>query len=124
MNSADRKDMVISAQELQYKRKFPRRRFKRAVGYLLSGDYFLAEGDEIGEGGMSLILEQEISIERELVLSFQLPGGSFVCVRAEVRNCWPMVNGRYSIGCLFKNMKFDRKREIRAYVSARPESEH
>ena len=116
--------MALSNQDLQFKRKFPRRKFRRAMGFLFNGDYHLGTGDEIGEGGLSLRLQQDFPVGKEAVLSFQLPGGSFVCVRIEIRNAQKNSRtGQVLIGCLFKNIKFERKREIRSYVSARTETD-
>lgn len=80
-------------------------------------------GDEIGEGGIALQVAQEFPMEKEAVVSFQLPEGSFVSVRVEIRNLQKLPGGQALVGCLFKNLKFEHKREIRAYVSARSEFE-
>jgi hypothetical protein len=115
--------MTLSAQELQSKRKFPRRRFPRSVGFLFNGDYVVGVGSEVGEGGIALYLGQEYPMNTEGVVSFQIPGGSFICVRVELRNLQQEHNDGVIIGCAFKNLTFEHRREIRAYVSARSEFE-
>lgn len=106
--------------EVPFKRKFPRRSFSRAVGFLFDGRYDVGQSVEIGEGGISLHLPTEYPIGRQGVVSFQMPDGSFLCVRIEVRNIQKdSVSGMTTVGCLFKNLQFDHKREIRSYVSAR-----
>jgi hypothetical protein len=115
--------MARTATETKYKRKFPRRIFRRAIGFLFEGNYIVGFGEEIGEGGLSIQLPKEFPIQKEAVLSFQLVGGSFVSVRVELRNITPTSNGGQLVGCAFKNLKFEHKREIRSYVSARPEFE-
>lgn len=81
-------------------------------------------GEQIGEGGISFVLPNEFPISRQAVVSFQIPDGSFICVRVEIRNARIDENtGHAVIGCLFKNLKFEQKREIRSYVSARTEAE-
>jgi hypothetical protein len=112
--------MALNAFNNHGKRKFPRRAFKRSVGFLCEGAYVVGDGTEIGEGGLSLKLPALIPIAKQITLSFQIPGGSFVCVRAEVRsNAKDPVTGLFATGCLFQEIKFEHKREIRFYVSAR-----
>lgn len=77
----------------------------------------MGNGEEIGEGGLSLYLHQEYKVGEEAVVSFQIPDGSFVAVRVEVRNVRQLNLDRFLVGCVFKNLKFDHKREIRSYVS-------
>lgn len=81
-------------------------------------------GEEIGEGGIALRLSDEFPVGREGVVHFQIPDGSFVSVRLEFLNARQEESGEYLIGCSFKNLKFEHKREIRTYVSARTETEH
>lgn len=108
-----------------YKRKYPRRRFPRAVGFLLNGEHHVGEGREIGEGGMAIYLPQDFELGREAVISFQIPDGSFICLRIETRSAdFDSESGHFLIGCQFQNLSFDHKREIRNYVSARTEFEH
>lgn len=118
----DKNSMALSAQELQSKRKFPRRQFRRAIGFLFNGDYCVGTGAEIGEGGVAFYLPREFALHSEAVASFQIPDGSFVCVRVEIRNQQPEA-GAILVGCAFKNLKFEHRREIRSYVSARSEFE-
>jgi len=115
--------MPLSAQDLQFRRKFPRRQFPRAVGFLIHGDYTVGMGAEIGEGGVAFLSNTEFPLESEAVISFQIPNGSFVCVRVEIRNRQLDPSGDYLMGCIFKNLKFEHRREIRSYVSARSEFE-
>lgn len=114
----------MAPHEAQHRRKFPRRKFRRAVGFLCKGEYFVGLGEEIGEGGLALYLPQEFPVDQEAVLSFQLQDGSFISVRIEVRNCEAATDNQFFIGCQFKNLKFEHKREIRSYVSERSEVSH
>ena len=117
--------MAIPSSAHSFKRKFPRRQFGRSVGFLFNGDYFVGKGSEIGEGGLSLRLKDSYPIEKEAVISFQIPHGSFICVRIEIRNAVKdKITGEIIIGCAYKNLTFEHKREIRSYVSARTEVEN
>ena len=80
-------------------------------------------GSEIGEGGMSVVLPAEFQVENQAVASFQILDGSFISVRVELRNIRKLPTGEHLVGCSFRGLKFEHKREIRAYVSARSELE-
>ena len=111
--------MTLTAHELKSRRKFPRRQFRRAIAFLYNGEYSVGTGAEIGEGGMAIVLPKEYPMQSEGVISFQIPDGSFICVRVELRNLQEQGAEGYLIGCSFKNLKFEHRREIRSYVSAR-----
>ena len=99
-------------------RRFPRKAFQKTVGVLHKGRYFLAQSEEIGEGGMSLLLPEPIGDKEEVVISFHVPGSDFVALRAVMIN--KRENGSQTIfGFGFKNISFERKREIRSFVSSR-----
>ncbi len=115
--------MGLTQAELKFKRKFPRRRFRRSVGFLFQGEYFVGLGAEIGEGGIAFLMPRQFLLDVEGVVSFQIPDGSFICVRIEIKNESADPSGETLLGCSFKNLKFEHKREIRAYVSARSEFE-
>ncbi|MBX3018136.1 MAG: PilZ domain-containing protein [Bdellovibrionaceae bacterium] len=109
-----------------YRRKFPRRRFKRSIGVLSGGKYFMTTGFEIGEGGLSFRSEKVIRMGALVVLNFQVPEGEFISVRAEIRNTEVLADthpGEVVYGCAFENLVFERKREIRNFVTNRAESE-
>lgn len=106
------------------RRKYPRRQFRRKLGVLFDGKYWMGTGLEIGEGGVSFSLGQVFEEGRSIVVNFQVPDGAFVSVQAEIKNIKKQKNGTmYSYGVNFKTLKFEHKREIRAYVSGRSESE-
>lgn len=106
------------------RRKFPRRGFKKGLGALCKGTYIIGEGVELGEGGLSFKTDMVYNEGQSLVVNFQLPHGSFVSVRAEVRNIKVDKQGPFNlVGLAFMNLKFDFKREIRTYVSARSAAE-
>ncbi len=115
--------MELSASEVSLNRKYPVRGFERALGCLCNGKYFIGQGIEIGEGGILFISDQQFSNELALVLNFQVPGGSFISVRAEIKEIKPALEaGHFSLLCAFKNLKFEHRREIRSFVSARSEA--
>lgn len=106
---------------MENRRSYPRRLFDRPVGVLLHGEYFSARGIDIGEGGISLKVRDQIAEGSRVVVSFQVPGGEFVFVRGVVLQERKSGDGIY--GVEFENLLFDRRREIRTYVSDRSASE-
>lgn len=109
---------------LDIRRKYPRRQFRRKMGILYDGKYWSGNGVEIGEGGISFHLGQPFSEGRGVVVNFQIPGGAFVSVQAEIKNIRKdNKTGMFNYGVSFRTLKFDHKREIRAYVSGRSEFE-
>ena len=93
---------------------------KRLIGVLCDGMYFLGESGEIGEGGLSLVSEYVLSENHQVLLSFQIPNGDFVFLRAIVRSTEKkMGDSRVTHGLSFENVPFALKRQIRSYVSAR-----
>jgi hypothetical protein len=106
-----------------YRRTYPRRLFKRTVGVLFKGQYFLAQAGEIGEGGLSIRTDLVLTEQEFVMVSFQIPGGNFVCLRAVVRSTQKSNNpGEEPVithGIAFSNIEFAIKRQIRSFVSSR-----
>ena len=105
-----------------FRRKFPRRAFNRVIGVLSHGHYQITDAGEIGEGGLSFVLGTELKTGDEIVINFQIPGGGFASLRAEIRSV-RVQEGRYLHGVSFRNALFSHKRQIRAFVSARGANE-
>jgi hypothetical protein len=98
-------------------RRVPRRIFEAPVGVLASGNYFVSRSLQVGEGGMHLISEFVLEMNQLVVLSFQVPSGSLISVRAIVRYVKKDVAGLH-IGLQFENLDFQYKRELRNFVAA------
>jgi hypothetical protein len=101
-----------------YRRKFPRRALAKKVGVLFDGQYFICNSGEIGEGGMSILSEYALTEGRELVLSFQIPEGTFVTLRGQIKSVVAK-DGLVTHGIAFDEIPLAFKRQIRAFVSAR-----
>lgn len=103
-----------------FRRQYPRRAMKRKVGVLCNGTYFVCDSGEVGEGGMSIISDMVLTEGHELVVSFQVPKGSFVFLRAIVRSTQKKEgDSRVTHGLSFAEIEFAIKRQIRSFVSAR-----
>lgn len=101
-----------------FRRKFPRRTLRKKVGVLFDGQYFICDSGEIGEGGMSIVSDYALTEGRELVLSFQIPDGTFVILRGMIKSVVAS-NGLVTHGIAFGQVPLSFKRQIRAFVSAR-----
>jgi c-di-GMP-binding flagellar brake protein YcgR len=103
-----------------FRRQYPRRAMKRKVGVLCDGSYFVCDSGEVGEGGMSILSEFVLTEGHEMVVSFQVPGGDFVFLRALVRSTAKKEGDtRVTHGLSFLEIEFAIKRQIRSFVSAR-----
>lgn len=106
-----------------FRRQYPRRAMKRKVGVLCDGTYIVCESGEVGEGGMSILSEFVLTEGHELVVSFQVPGGEFVFLRALVRSTQKKEgDSRVTHGLSFSDIAFAVKRQIRSFVSARTDA--
>lgn len=101
------------------RRRHPRKEFKRDLGVLYYGFYVLEKATDISESGMSFTSERDIPVGGNVVLTFQIPGGTLVAVTAVVRGHFKTTDGKVRMGCAYKNIRFECKREIRNFVSAR-----
>lgn len=106
----------------QERRRFPRRVFKRAVGILSEGVYHIAEGVEIGEGGMMFSIPSEISEEHQVLVSFRIPNHGFVVIKAGIKNTRHSEDS-FKYGVKFGDLVFQNKRRIRDYIAAKSEQE-
>jgi len=102
------------------KRKYPRKSFNKPVAFICKGIATVADGVEIGEGGLSLQTEFALNLSDKIVINFYLPQAGFFSVRAEVKNTVPaQVTKKNSMvyGLGFVDVPLSLKRMIRAYVA-------
>lgn len=104
------------------RRRFPRRQLNKKAGVLCLGHYGLGHCHEIGEGGISFVLENPVDLNTDLVVSVQIPRGEFIIVRGLSSNIVQTDQG-YLVGVMFYDLSFELKRQIRSYVSQKTEME-
>lgn len=110
--------------ELIKKRRFPRRRFRRPVGLLISGNYMMASAEEIGEGGISLNSPMDVTEGQQILVTFIIPGGEPAVVRGEVRfHALRAGQNSFRIGIQFMTIGFKQKKKLRDYIAAKTEDE-
>jgi len=100
------------------RRRFPRRSYVRKVGVLSAGQFIVCEAGELSEGGISFKSEFLFNVEKELLINFQIPNGSFAFLRAIVKSTTKQ-DGLVVHGLSFVDVPFQHRRQIRAYVSER-----
>ncbi len=98
-------------------RKYPRKAFQKPVAYLCQGQSAVANGVEIGEGGLSFVCDQNISMDQNMIVNFFIPEGDFFSLQTSVRSATLQSNGKTVYGVHFLNMNLALKRQIRAYVA-------
>ena len=104
-------------------RRYPRRDFEVRVGVLLSGQYQVCRSKDIGEGGISLISEQDFGQGARILLSFQIPSaegtkGEFVSIIGTILSVRREGN-QFLSGIAFDHLDFNYKRQIRSYVASK-----
>lgn len=107
---------------LLQKRRFPRRRFRRPIGILLDGNYHIVAGEEIGEGGLSLLHATDVLQGKNLIVTFALEDEIHV-MRGEIRYGLQRAGKGFLLGIAFPNISFKYKKLIRRYIGAKTELE-
>lgn len=103
-------------------RRYPRRVLGRTVGVLSQGQYIIGKGVEIGEGGMMVSLDIEISEDHKILLSFRIPEYGFVVTSAEIKNL-KHGNSRFNYGVSFEELAYENRKRIREFIAAKTEME-
>lgn len=107
----------MEAFDVRGKRRYPRKQLHRRVGVLAAGLFFTGTTLDLGEGGLSFETDYLLEQGHVVVVSFQIPGGDFLSVRALVR--FTQKNGALAQhGLSFENIPFYYKRQIRTFVAA------
>ncbi len=107
-----------------FKRRFPRRGFRKAIGVLYQGHFWLCTGEEIGEGGIGINSMREIPEGARVIITFFVPGAEIAVIRSEARyNTKARIEGQTRVGLQFLDASFDLKKTIRDYIAAKSEAE-
>ncbi len=114
MHHASQQPDIIS------RRRVPRRIYAAPVGVLVAGGYAVGRGYQVGEGGMMISTDQQsLTEDLQIVVSFYLPSGEMIVVRAVVRSVIAEAKGSAEkYGLEFLNLDFQSKRAIRNFVAA------
>jgi hypothetical protein len=99
-----------------YKRKHPRKSFRKAVSFMCDGKSNIGKAVEIGEGGMSFSTLAEIDVNKKLILNFFLSDKDFFSVRVTLLNV-SNTTDTFTYGTSFDVVSIALKRQIRAYVA-------
>lgn len=104
------------------KRRYPRRKFYHPIGILLKGEYFIAAGKELGEGGMLIAAETVMEVGFHCLVNFKVPGDGFCVVRCEVRSEVEK-DGEFLFGLRFLNLDYKARTGIRGHIAAKTMAE-
>ncbi len=113
-------DTLIELYNQKGRRRVPRRPIEQRIGILIGGEYFLATSFEIGEGGMLIETNVQMSEKDKLVVTIRIPGVIKGVMLAKVAYVLPGLdrNSPSRYGVAFENVEFDVKRQIRNFVAA------
>jgi hypothetical protein len=102
-----------------HRRKFPRKSVDFKIGVLVKGQYFIAQAQEIGEGGISFLSEWDLREDQSLVLNFFLTPMHFFSQTSVIRNTRMDSQRKHLqiIGCEFLNPPFEMRRCVRLFVN-------
>lgn len=104
------------------KRKFPRKLFRKNLTFLCRGQAMVVEGVEIGEGGISFKSDLVMDINQQMIISFFISEGDFFSVRTTLKNK-KEDKGFFIYGVGFDDMTIALKRQIRAYVARKTQTQ-
>lgn len=108
--------IYMSSGPASYSRKFPRSEYRKRISFLCNGITEIAESNEIGEGGMSLMTSKKLSVNAEVVVNFFSPEGGFFSLRGSIKNEIQMGNvWRY--GLAFHQIDEALKQQLRAFIA-------
>jgi hypothetical protein len=102
----------------QKTRRVPRRTFEAPVGILCRGAYSVERAFQVGEGGMRIGARRKFELDDPVVLTFQIPNGSLVCVLGLVRHSGIGPKNAAIFGIRFENLDNQVRRELRAFVAS------
>ena len=98
------------------RRKYPRKSFRKVISIMHDGKASIAQGIDIGEGGLSFSVEEKMAAPQKIIINFFLSDKDFFSVRVSLLNTFKIVAG-YSYGVSFDDVSIALKRQIRAYVA-------
>jgi hypothetical protein len=98
------------------RRKYPRKAFRKSISLMFDGKASLARGVDIGEGGLSFVLDDKIEAPKKLIVNFFLSEKDFFSVRVSLLNSFRQADG-FAYGASFDDVSIALKRQIRAYVA-------
>ena len=80
------------------------------------GKASIAQGIDIGEGGLSFAIDEKMQPPQKLIINFFLSDKDFFSVRVSLLNVFAQTAG-FSYGVSFDDVSIALKRQIRAYVA-------
>ena len=107
---------MVNNGDSEFKRKHPRKSYRKAISFLCDGKAGLGSGVEIGEGGMSFSTNTNLAAQKKLIMNFFLSDKDFFSVRMTLLNTLNSTNS-FTYGASFDDVSIALKRQIRAYVA-------
>lgn len=115
------KESSASQPNQPYRRKFPRKVFRKKITFLCRGIATVVDGVEIGEGGISFKSDLVLDDNQKIIVNFFISEGDFFSVRTTLKNK-RQETGQFIYGVGFDDISIALKRQIRAYVARKASS--
>jgi hypothetical protein len=113
----------MSAAKGSETRRTPRRAFVRPIGVLRKGEFGLAQGLQLSEGGFLFSCDFAMVQGNQFLVTLLLPGASSIVARAEIiYQKKDRANG-VQYGARFSSLEIHQRRAIRNYVTAKTQEE-
>jgi PilZ domain len=106
------------------KRRYPRRGFRKPIGILYQGHFWLCLGEEVGEGGIGINSARTLPENALVIITFFVPGAEIAVIRCRIRyHTAAKIEGQTRLGLQFLDAGFELKKKIRDYIAAKSEAE-
>lgn len=83
---------------------------------MFDGKACIAQGIDIGEGGLSFTVDEKLTTPKKIIVSFFLSEKDFFSVRVSLLNTFKQADG-FTYGASFDDVSIALKRQIRSYVA-------
>jgi hypothetical protein len=121
----EEKDVLEKKHSLIFKRRFPRRQFSNYVGVLANGKYSVANGLQVGEGGLRIQGGPILEKDQVLLLTFRVANSPMGVIRGVIKYRVDKPDGLHEYGIQFDSANLDPELliSIRSFVAKKSESE-
>jgi hypothetical protein len=101
----------------EFKRKYPRKSFRKFITFVHAGKVGSGSGVEIGEGGMSFKTSRKLNVKDKAIVNLYLTEDEFFSIQLTLLNETKYGSKEFIYGASFDEVSVSLKRQIRTYVA-------